>query len=453
MDRATIIELRKLLAKLYPGVTTIQRVLDDAEIDWARINSNAALLDVWHAALTEAEKVGRLDQLLAVVNREYGTNQEFQHIYSAYLQSTGQISPVSQIDRPQPPREIAKQTKLIWRRWLPLLFATLVLIVLLIVFWPGVGLWGRFSPLFGLMAPTPSATIHATLVDQHVVVPLAPPAATLTVTALTPVAAIQTLPTFAAPLSTQSPGLTLTPATVTPVPFVPITFPLRLTVDTILDYQQIEGQPQRLENSKARFKLARWRFNADSTFSFIPADARDDLYPLDGTYRIARNIIHFNANRSAPMNDSITSFAQIEGELDLNLTPPRIMLSWVNRADMSANVNNTPFRGGGSASNYEITALLQVEPDLELGATEIAEIVKFLTAVPAEEDRAETPRPPTPFVNTLLQTITPPVSVTPIPTVTAPAAVLTPLPAAGTMRTIAVDDGNEKMTRSMTVMR
>ena len=83
--------LRNILAELYPEKPRIRRVIDDAELDLARIELDAASLEIWHFILLEGEKVGRIDALLLVIEREYGSNLGFRAACNAYRQAAGQL--------------------------------------------------------------------------------------------------------------------------------------------------------------------------------------------------------------------------------------------------------------------------------------------------------------------------------------------------------------------------
>lgn len=71
MDRTTIIKLRNFLVKLYGDPQTIRRVLDDADLEAARINLGGNATNIWHGVLDEAQKQAKIDQLLAVVVLDY----------------------------------------------------------------------------------------------------------------------------------------------------------------------------------------------------------------------------------------------------------------------------------------------------------------------------------------------------------------------------------------------
>ncbi|MFZ4663124.1 MAG: CHAT domain-containing protein [Caldilineaceae bacterium] len=71
MDRTTISKLRNILVKLYSDSQTIRRVVDDADLDTSRIILGGNAINIWHGVLDEAQKQGKVDQLIAVVLLEY----------------------------------------------------------------------------------------------------------------------------------------------------------------------------------------------------------------------------------------------------------------------------------------------------------------------------------------------------------------------------------------------
>jgi hypothetical protein len=66
--------LRKLLADFYPDEASIRRIIADSGMDAASIVLNSSAINNWQAVLTEAEKLGRINALLDVVECEYGAN-------------------------------------------------------------------------------------------------------------------------------------------------------------------------------------------------------------------------------------------------------------------------------------------------------------------------------------------------------------------------------------------
>lgn len=115
MNQTTLIELRALLVALYPDESSIRRVLHDVGIDPSRIKFNATTLDIWHSVLTEAEKSGKIADLLPVVKREYGANPSFQAIYRTDWQAAAPTSAERQT-APSTPQGLAQRSARLWPR-------------------------------------------------------------------------------------------------------------------------------------------------------------------------------------------------------------------------------------------------------------------------------------------------------------------------------------------------
>lgn len=82
--------LRDLLAELYPDDASARRVAAEAHLEGARIHFAARAVDRWHAILTEAVHVGRVDDLIKVVQREYPKNPALKGAVGRYRQSLRQ---------------------------------------------------------------------------------------------------------------------------------------------------------------------------------------------------------------------------------------------------------------------------------------------------------------------------------------------------------------------------
>jgi hypothetical protein len=89
VNREIFQKLRGILVKFYPEEPRVQRVIHDADIDSSRIHFGTDSQSIWHSVLTEAEKMGRVDELLRVVEIDYGTSQEFRAVYDHYYHSIG----------------------------------------------------------------------------------------------------------------------------------------------------------------------------------------------------------------------------------------------------------------------------------------------------------------------------------------------------------------------------
>jgi hypothetical protein len=70
--------LRDVLAELYADEGSARRIAAQAGLSLGRISFSPLAVNNWHAILTEAARSNRLDPLIAVVQREYGANREFQ---------------------------------------------------------------------------------------------------------------------------------------------------------------------------------------------------------------------------------------------------------------------------------------------------------------------------------------------------------------------------------------
>lgn len=89
MENEILAKLRTILAKLYPDEASMRRISHDAGLDLTRVTLNSSAINNWHSILSEAEKLDRVDALLAVVEHEYGSNQAFLDAYTAYRRFVG----------------------------------------------------------------------------------------------------------------------------------------------------------------------------------------------------------------------------------------------------------------------------------------------------------------------------------------------------------------------------
>lgn len=71
MTRRDLVELRTKLMALYPDARAALRVAKDAGVPLGNIDGSGVLKLVWGAVLDEAEKVGRIDAVIAVATSEY----------------------------------------------------------------------------------------------------------------------------------------------------------------------------------------------------------------------------------------------------------------------------------------------------------------------------------------------------------------------------------------------
>ena len=87
MNRQPLINLQKILTKLYEDERSIRRIVSDAGITSSTMYIDAHALNSWHSVLTEAEKHHQVETLLKAVENEFGNNQEFRAAYYAYRRS------------------------------------------------------------------------------------------------------------------------------------------------------------------------------------------------------------------------------------------------------------------------------------------------------------------------------------------------------------------------------
>lgn len=134
MSQQYLIELRTALVELYPDDASIRRVAADAGIHSSRIAFTAIAVNAWHSLLTEAEKVGRVNVLLGVVENEYRDNKEFREACAAYRQAADKSS------RPNLDAQITVKDTVAPKRWFALFFALLLMGIA-----GGGWYWGMFN--------------------------------------------------------------------------------------------------------------------------------------------------------------------------------------------------------------------------------------------------------------------------------------------------------------------
>ncbi|MEZ4731509.1 MAG: effector-associated domain EAD1-containing protein [Caldilineaceae bacterium] len=108
MNQKIFRDLLRALAYIYPDPQSIYRVSADAGIDLQRIDFNTNMSKLWHSVLVEAENTGRIDDLLRVVEDEYGSNWEFQRVTDAYRRSTG-VTDRPELDSTEEKRRLAEE--------------------------------------------------------------------------------------------------------------------------------------------------------------------------------------------------------------------------------------------------------------------------------------------------------------------------------------------------------
>lgn len=78
-----LVNLRNVLAALYPDPESIERIAEDSGISRLRIDLDSSPVNNWHSVLSEAKRINALAALLGRVAIEYGDNPEFKS--AAYM--------------------------------------------------------------------------------------------------------------------------------------------------------------------------------------------------------------------------------------------------------------------------------------------------------------------------------------------------------------------------------
>lgn len=70
--------LRELFAELYPREVSARRVVSNlGGLSASSINFSGSAIDIWFSVLSEAEKHGEIDRLVAIARREFPTRREW----------------------------------------------------------------------------------------------------------------------------------------------------------------------------------------------------------------------------------------------------------------------------------------------------------------------------------------------------------------------------------------
>ncbi len=136
-----------------------------------------------------------------------------------------------------------------------------------------------------------------------------------------------------------------------------IDYPLLFSTDEILEFEQLQGQPQWIPELKERINGATWKFYDNGTFVYSPSNSRDDLYPLQGDFTVSGKTLNFSAYKTSSFGNTGSATAQIMGSVNLGLSPPKIMMDTISTMGNSAKINNIKF-ASDSASAYRVKATL-----------------------------------------------------------------------------------------------
>ena len=76
------------------------------------------------------------------------------------------------------------------------------------------------------------------------------------------------------------------------------------TTQQILSLDIIQGNQEWKSSKIDQLKGAYWEVRSDGTFVYAPANARDDLYPLHGTWHNQNNSLVFSAKNISEIGTS-----------------------------------------------------------------------------------------------------------------------------------------------------
>lgn len=127
-------------------------------------------------------------------------------------------------------------------------------------------------------------------------------------------------------------------------------------VGQVLNVQVLQGQPQWASSAAARVAGAIWQFNDNGTFIYAPADARTDLYPMQGSYQRQGSIIQFQGSSFSSSSVSRAG-VELQGQIDTSQNPPVLMMSWASSNNLAAVVNNTVFSQRNAAVHQATVSL------------------------------------------------------------------------------------------------
>lgn len=100
--------LRDALAALYPTRADAERIVTDADLKLTAIAFNDKAMNTWHSILSEADKHGKVVQIIALALAAYATNGLLQQASAAYLTATGQTLPPAVVPPQQPAQPVSR---------------------------------------------------------------------------------------------------------------------------------------------------------------------------------------------------------------------------------------------------------------------------------------------------------------------------------------------------------
>ncbi len=125
----------------------------------------------------------------------------------------------------------------------------------------------------------------------------------------------------------------------------------------IVSLEMQKGNSEWRQGKIEQVNGARWLFYPNGTFVYAPANAREDLYPLQGTYQNQGNTITFSGSKSASVGSTGAARAEINGQIQFNNGQPVLQMLAVSGMSSGANINDTPF-GFNNTSSYRTTVIL-----------------------------------------------------------------------------------------------
>ncbi len=125
----------------------------------------------------------------------------------------------------------------------------------------------------------------------------------------------------------------------------------------ILKLEMQQGRPQWAQSYMQQVGGARWAFYPNGIFVYAPANARDDIYPLQGTYQNKGNTIFFSGEKSTSVGGTGNAMAVINGQIQLINGQPVLQMRSVSGASSGANINGSSY-GFNSNAAYQTTVIL-----------------------------------------------------------------------------------------------
>ncbi len=125
----------------------------------------------------------------------------------------------------------------------------------------------------------------------------------------------------------------------------------------IINLEMRQGNSEWRQGKIEQVNGARWLFYPNGTFVYAPANVREDLYPLQGTYQNNGNTLTFSGSKSVSIGSTGAARAEINGQIDFNNDQPVLEMFAASGASSGANINDTAF-GFNNTSAYQTTVIL-----------------------------------------------------------------------------------------------